>query len=524
MVASITLGASVVGVSSRQALLEIPDAVTLLEVRGSLTESVPGEWFRQRFSGELLYTLPNCSSDGHFADRLSTRFRLLVQAAREYDMVGLDADCDLVPEVLAAIPSQKRLICWRGPSGDVTYLRSVFGRISATPARMYSMIIQGSGIADGAEPLRLLKELGRRDLTAVCEGKTGFWSRVLTPYFGAPVIFGRLDHDQIDDSGEPSVHQLIEDYGFPALQPLRELYGIVGNRIFQSLSPRLHNAGYRALHHPALFVPFHVESFGDFWQEIIEKSVLESLGLAIKGLTVVSPHKEAAFAAVASRSPMACKAGASNILLHRNGLWEAHTTDTESVADVAEKGTTPPVPFKAAVIGCGGAGRAIAAALQQAGAHVSMVNRGQERGDLAVRLLGLPFIALSNFQPTGFSLLVNATPVGRDDNSLPFDIDTLGPGTLVVDLVYRPQPTTLTTGITARGGSIIDGYDVLLNQVRKQFLMMTGCHLPCIIGRQTAMSPGFGNGISSKRQLPEEKLPVVFSEGPALRIESAPPS
>jgi 3-dehydroquinate dehydratase/shikimate dehydrogenase len=320
------------------------------------------------------------------------------------------------------------------------------------------------------------------------------------------------------------VHQLIEDYGFPALLPLRELYGIVGNRIFQSLSPRLHNAGYRALHHPALFLPFHVENFGDFWQEIIEKSVLDPLGLAIKGLTIVSPHKEAAFAAVASRSPMACKAGASNILLHRNGLWEAHTTDTASVADVVEKGNTPPVPFKAAVIGCGGAGRAIAAALQQAGAHVSMVNRGQERGDLAVRLLGLPFIALSNFQPTGFSLLVNATPVGRDDNSLPFDIDTLGPGTLVVDLVYRTQPTSLTTGVAARGGSIIDGYDVLLNQVRKQFLMMTGCHLPLIIGRQTATSQGFGSGISSKRQLPEEKLPVVLTKGPALRIESAPPS
>jgi 3-dehydroquinate dehydratase / shikimate dehydrogenase len=523
MVGSITLGASLVGSSSRQTISKIPDPVTLLEVRGSHPESVPVEWFRQRFSGELLYTLPNCSSDGHSAGPLSARFRLLVQAAREYDMVGLDVDCDLVPELLAAIPSQKRLICWRG-RGDVAYLRSMFGRISATPARMYSMIIEDSSIGGSVKPLLLLKELGRRDLTAVCEGKAGFWSRVLAPYFGAPLIFGRLDHDQIDDSGEPLVHQLIEDYGFPALQPLRELNGIVGNRIFQSLSPRLHNAGYRALHHPALFLPFHVENFGDFWQEIIEKSVLDPLGLAMKGLTIVSPHKEAAFAAVASRSPMACKAGASNILLHRNGWWEAHTTDTESVADVAEKGNTPPVPFKAAVIGCGGAGRAIAAALQQAGAHVSMVNRGQERGDLAVRLLGLPFIALSNFQPTGYSLLVNATPVGRDDNSLPFDIDTLGPGTLVVDLVYRPQPTTLTTGITARGGSIIDGYDVLLNQVRKQFLMMTGCHLPCIIGRQTATSPGFGNGISSKRQLPEEKLPVVFTKGPALRIESAPPS
>src|SRR5208283_2107928 len=193
--------------------------------------------------------------------------------------------------------------------------------------------------------LLLLKELRRRDLTAVCEGKAGFWSRVLAPYFGAPLVFGTLDHNHSDDSCEPSVRQLIEDYGFPVLHPLRELYGIVGNRVFQSLSPRLHNAGYRSLCHPALFLPFHVENFDDFWREIIESSALEPLGLAIKGLTIVSPHKEAAFAAAASRSPMACKAGASNIFLRRNGSWEAHTTDTESVAGVAEKDNAPLVPF-----------------------------------------------------------------------------------------------------------------------------------------------------------------------------------
>jgi 3-dehydroquinate dehydratase / shikimate dehydrogenase len=524
MVDPITLGASVVGVSSHEAILEIPDAVTLLEVRGSLTEKLPVEWLRQRFSGELLYSLLNGSSDRRFACPLSTRHQILVQAGREYDLVEVDADSDLTPEVLSAIPAEKRLVCWKGPGGDLAYLHSVFERISSVPARMYSMIVKGSGIGDGAKSLQLLKDVGRRDLTAVCDGKAGFWSRILAPHFGAPLILGRLDHNPIDDSGEPSVHQLIEDYAFPALHPIRELCGIVGNRVFQSPSPRLHNAGYRAIHHPALFLPFHVDNFDDFWREIIAPSVLEPLGLPIKGLTIVSPYKEAAFAAAASRSHMACKAGASNIFLRRNDSWEAHTTDTESVASVAEKGPNSRGPIKAAVIGCGGAGRAIAAALQQAGAQVSLVNRGQERGDLAVRLLGLPFIALANFQPTGFSLLVNATPVGRDDNSIPFDIDTLSPDTLVIDLVYRARPTSLATGVAARGGTVIDGYDVLLNQVRKQFHMMTGWELPSTVGRQTAASQGLGSGISSRQELSDESLAVPLAKVTALRVDSAPPS
>lgn len=165
------------------------------------------------------------------------------------------------------------------------------------------------------------------------------------------------------------------------------------------------------------------------------------------------------------------------------------------------------------MIGCGGAGRAIAAALQKAGARVSLVNRGKERGDLAVRLLGLPFIALSDFQSSPFTLLVNATPVGRDDDSVPFDIETLSPGTLVIDLVYRAQPTSLAAGVIARGGTIIDGYDVLLNQVRKQFHMMTGWQLPSTIDRQTATSQEFGSGIFYRQALQDGQLPVPEGSG-----------
>jgi 3-dehydroquinate dehydratase/shikimate dehydrogenase len=330
-----------------------------------------------------------------------------------------------------------------------------------------------------------LKELGRSDLTAIFDGPGGFWTRILAPHFGAPFVAGRLVQNQVSDSGEPSIQQLIEDYGFPALHPVGEVYGVVGNRVFHSLSPRLHNAGYRSLGYPAVFLPFYVETFEDFWQGMVQAAALKPLGLEIKGLTIVSPHKEDAFASVTARSPIACRAAASNIFVRRNGSWEAHTTDPESVAAIAGNSPTAE-PLKAAVIGCGGAGRAIAAALQQVGVQVTLVNRGRERGELAIRLLGLPFIPLSDFRPSGFSLLVNATPVGRDDQRIPFEIDAVRADTTVVDLSYGPRPTPLAAGVAARGGIVIDGYDVLLNQVRKQFLLMTGREMPPAIGRKTA--------------------------------------
>ncbi len=487
MARSISLVGVLTGTPPLNRHWEIPDSVNVLEVRDDLGQSISASWLRGRFAGKLLYSLQSQSEGGRGAGASSARHLALIQAARAYDMVRLDADCDLRPEVLAAVPPEKRFISWHGPSGDMAYLRSVFQRISSVPACMYSLVMQGSGLRDGVKPLLLLKELGRGDVTAICGGKGGFWTRILAPHFGAPLLAGKLDHSPMDDSGEPSLRQLLEDYGFPELHPVREIYGIVGNRVFQSPSPRLHNAGYRSLHHPALFLPFHVEDFQDFWREITQGAALDELELPIQGFTIVSPYKEAAFAAALLRSPMASRAEASNIFVRRNGSWEAHTTDPESIAwvNLAE-------PPRAAVIGCGGAGRAIAAALQQAGAQVTLVNRGRERGELAVKLLGLPFVSLADFQPAGFSLLVNATPVGREDDSIPFGIDTVHASATVVDLVYGTRPTPLVERMAARGGSVIDGYDVLLSQVRKQFSLMTGREMPAVIGDRPVAS--FANG------------------------------
>ena len=470
---------------------EIPDAVAMLQVRGGLGENQPAEWLRPRFAGELLYSWPYPGESGQLAAPFAARHRALIQAAREFDLIELDVDCDLSPELLAAIPAHRRLISWRGKGRDLAGLRSIFARMSAVRARFYSIVTQGSYTNDGVIPLLLLKELGRNDVIAFCEGAAAFWSRILSPQFGARLLFGQLEQNPVSQSGEPSIRQLMEDYGFPDVHPVRQLYGMVGNRVFQSPSPRLHNAGYRSLGHSALYLPFHVECFEDFWQETIQSAALERLGLSLRGLTIVSPYKEAAAAAAARCSPIAGRAGASNLFLRKNGCWEAHTTDPESIAGIAGNGHRPSKPLHAAVVGCGGAGRAIAAALQQSGAHVTLVNRGHERGELAVKLLSLPFVPLSDFTAGGFSLLVNATPVGRDDDCMPFAIDSLGSSATVVDLAYGARPTPLATGVAARGSSVVDGYDVLVNQVRRQFQMMTGLEMPPDIGRHTATPQTF---------------------------------
>jgi 3-dehydroquinate dehydratase/shikimate dehydrogenase len=138
------------------------------------------------------------------------------------------------------------------------------------------------------------------------------------------------------------------------------------------------------------------------------------------------------------------------------------------------------------VIGCGGAGRAVAAALKDAGAEVTLVNRSIDRGNYASTLLGLPFVALSEFQARDFTLLVNATPIGRLSDGPPFALESLNSDAVIIDLAYGTIPTPLVSGILARGGTVVDGYDVLFSQVRKQFRLMVGREMPDVIGHELA--------------------------------------
>jgi shikimate 5-dehydrogenase len=120
----------------------------------------------------------------------------------------------------------------------------------------------------------------------------------------------------------------------------------------------------------------------------------------------------------------------------------------------------------------------VAAALVRSRADVTLVNRGLDRGLRAASRLNVPFIPLTAFRPAGFSVVVNATPVGRQEGESPFAAEDLDRDAVVVDLVYGPRPTDLLSRARASGRVTVDGREVLLAQVRRQFRVMTGRRLP----------------------------------------------
>lgn len=456
-----------------------------IEVRADLLPGLDPAELRERCKGkQLLYTLRNSREEGRGRLSLVQRHQLLRKAAEAYDLINLEGEYDLVPDVLTAIAPDRRIVSWRGRATEPEYLETRLGAFTGTPARLFRFEVECGGVEDGLAALQFLHHVHRQDVTAYAEGASGGWTRMLAPRLGAPIAFANMSGG-CDTAGlEPTIRDLVLDYGFPDLYPVREIFAIIGQPLSGSLSARVHNGAYRANGFGRLFLSFPADSFQQFWHRRVVSGAMEAIGFPIMGLTVVSPHKEAALEVAKHCAPLCRQCASSNLLVRRENEWTALTTDPEGIFHNMSLGHPRP-GTKVAIIGCGGSGRIAAAALSQAGANVTLVNRGVERGRCAARLLGLPFVPLESFSALGYGALVNATPVGRNGERLPVNLAELDPEATVVDMVYNQGgETALAEQARALGHHVVDGWLILLAQARRQYYLMTGETMPMSLGRR----------------------------------------
>lgn len=227
------------------------------------------------------------------------------------------------------------------------------------------------------------------------------------------------------------------------------LVGLLGWPTSHSLSPPMQNAGFAALGLDWAYVPLPTRP--------------ESLGAAVRGLAttgfaganVTIPHKGSVIAFCDEIDQIAARAGSVNTLVIDDGRVLGSSTDGLAVATQLR-----PDGARALVLGTGGASKAVAAALEDAGADV--VVRGR-------RDPGWPPTA------EGFDVLVNATPLKDELVVAPHR------GMQVADLAYRPdgRPTALIAAARALGcHPCVDGLDVLLAQGAASFERWTGTPAP----------------------------------------------
>lgn len=195
------------------------------------------------------------------------------------------------------------------------------------------------------------------------------------------------------------------------------------------------------------------------------------------GVNVTLPHKEAAFALCGQLEDSARRAGAVNTLVFTPaGITGSNTDGYGFIANLRAHGVRPDAG-PALVLGAGGAARAIAAALQEAGAEVTLCNRTAARAAALAQALGARVLPWAQRAAAldSFALLVNTTSLGMAGQPpLEMPLDTAAGRLVVADIIYAPLETPLLAAARARNLTTVEGLGMLLHQAVPGFAAWFG--------------------------------------------------
>ncbi len=284
------------------------------------------------------------------------------------------------------------------------------------------------------------------------------------------------------------------------------LAAVIGDPVRHSLSPLIHNTGFRVLGLDWVFVALEVSR----GRGAPALDAVRTLG--IDGLSVTMPLKAEVIAGLDRVSSVAQRLGAVNVIARVGRELVGDNTDGPGFVNALrhEQGFEPEGK-RCVVVGAGGAARAVIVALAEAGAaEVTVVARRSDRAVAAIALAGGVGRTGVPADVAGADLVVNATPVGMHATSdrtaprdakpedadpdrnvhdrtvpdqtapdrtvldMPFDPGLVGSGQLVCDLIYHPLETPLLVAAARNGAHVANGVGMLIHQAALSFTLWTG--------------------------------------------------
>jgi 3-dehydroquinate dehydratase/shikimate dehydrogenase len=294
-------------------------------------------------------------------------------------------------------------------------------------------------------------------------GDAGVPSRLLASRYGSRWTYA----GNAVAPGQIPASQMIREFRFRDIGPATRLFGVVSSNARHSLSPVMHNAAFAAAQLDAVYVPLQAGEFDDFLQY--------ASALGFEGASVTIPFKRDALRAAAVVDDLTTQVGAANTVRRAGNRWEATNTDVAGFLEPLEATLGQPLRgMRVAVIGGGGAARAVIVALLSRGAHVTVHTRRHDQAHEVTTSLGARIGEWPVAAGT-WDVLVNCTPLGgarlRDESPLPGGPFT---GRLVYDLTYGPGESLLVHEARAAACEAIDGLPMLIAQAEKQFEWWTG--------------------------------------------------
>jgi 3-dehydroquinate dehydratase/shikimate dehydrogenase len=361
---------------------------------------------------------------------------------------------------LIALQPERIVLSSHDFSGVPSDLDDRVRRMRAAGTGLIKIAVTASRLTDTLPLMRIAK--GGQAIV-IGMGEAGVPSRLLASRYGSVWSYGGNGVAP----GQMPASRMIEDFLFRRVGAATRLFGVVSTNALHSFSPFMHNAALCAAGIDGVYVPLRAADFADF--------TAFAAAIGIEGASVTIPYKGDALRVASHADHLTRAVGAANTIRRCDGGWEATNTDVGGFLGPLEAANGAPLTgLRAAVLGAGGAARAVVVALQSRGVAVSVHARRREQAGALAQALG---VSAGEWPPPAGSwdLLVNCTPLGgvgaSDVSPLPRSLIT---GRFVYDLTYGATEAALIRDARAAGCRTLDGLPMLIAQAERQFEWWTG--------------------------------------------------
>ena len=405
------------------------------------------------------------------------RLKLLVEGARR------SADyCDIeaahYAQASALYPDISRLtVSYHNFEETPVDLDLVYDRVTSLPAAVHKIVTRANRLTDNLAIFRLLKRssLENKQLIAIAMGPLGIVTRLLGNSRGSFLTYGSRVHGKESAEGQPTCEELIDLYRIRRLNVKTVLTGIIGSPIGHSASPEMHNRAFGDLGLDYIYLPLEVTDVAEFFNHFLRPATSE-LGWDIRGFSVTIPHKSSIIPLLDQVDDLARTIGAVNTVVLEQGKWIGYNTDVDGAMQPLEQ-ICNLSGEQCAVIGAGGAARAVTYGLLKRGADVEVFARNPRSANLFSESFGISVSSLESLQSSDAAVVINTTPVGmrgHSEGSSPVPAEALRGRKVVYDLVYNPLDTEFLRDARAAGCQTISGIEMLIAQAALQFELWTG--------------------------------------------------
>lgn len=254
------------------------------------------------------------------------------------------------------------------------------------------------------------------------------------------------------------------------------LTGLIGNPVEHSLSPEIHNFMFSETKENGIYLAFKVE------KENIKKTLEGMKSLGIKGFNVTIPHKEEVLSSLDFISEEVKAIKACNTIFNNDGKLEGYNTDYLGFLKTLEEEGFQIKGKNIAVLGAGGASRAILWALKNNNpSNVDIFNRSLDKAKNLIEEFEIETsraFLLTDFKNHSlkYDLIINTTSVGmgtlKDQSPIEENVE-LKKEIILYDLIYNPSKTKFLEIGASRNLKIINGLDMLLYQAILSFQIWT---------------------------------------------------